>query len=257
MESGSSQTSSAFPNLPVEKIEGKNNSSLLNLDESHFPVLPIFNKIMLHKKAEGTLLADKSILICGRFLSHTTLTKYTFPACNFHIFIPETNTLYSTVMNSDECFSGSLKWNNNFFRQIRTSFCTSNSAKHVNKYYFTIANKSENGEDILQNSTQKYLELHLKIGDKMIVAVVLLLKEIVVSNPLNFFLEKCVEVDAELTKNCADALRHSFSKDNEIRMLKQDIQNIEDNARKNQKELITKFHYLNKEKKLKIKEHKG
>lgn len=243
--------------------ESKNNNE--DNDTSRFPLINIYNKIsILSKDSSGNLLKDKKdVYICGKMSSHASDIKYNFQACNFHIYIPADNTLYYSNMNSEDCFTNTLKWNYKLFKNIRE--CLTNSEVNLRRYYFIINNSSRDNsskekdrdkdkDDLELEANKNYLELHFYLKKRDIVVFRLLLEEIIQNDPYIYFINQVIIMD----NNCEEELlvkkKKKFKQDNEIKEIKNKIKEINDEYEKKTKEMIIKFNLLNKSK---IKEEKN
>ena len=244
--------------------ESKNDENI----NSILPVMNIFNKFPLSSKdSSGKIIEDNNniLYICGKMFNHTLLAKYNFPACDFYIYSSESNNLYHSNMNSEDCFTNSLKWNYKLFKNIRD--CLTNTVVNINKYYFIINNSSrENSSKTKDNekdelgleSNNNYLELHFLVKKRDIVAFRLLLEEIIVNEPIIYFINQVIELDSKNEEELLDKKRKQFKQDKEIKEIKNGIKDINDAYEKKTKELLIKFNMLNKskleeEKNLKIK----
>ena len=245
--------------------ESKNNYENIN---SILPIINIFNKFPLSSKdSSGNLIKDNNnlIYICGKMFNHTLLAKYNFPACDFFIYSPEKNNLYHSNMNSEDCFTNSLKWNYKLFKNIRQ--CLTNTEVNYNKYYFIINNSSKENsskvkdkekDELGMESNNNYLELHFLVKKRDIVAFRLLLEEIIVNEPNLYFINQVIELDNKNEEELIEKKRKQYKQNKEIKEIKNGIKEINDAYEKKTKELIIKFNMLNKskieeEKKLKIK----
>ena len=207
------------------------NSDLSNdtKDENlHFNTIGIINKIQLKKKLNNKLENDKIIYISGKMYSHTTVGNYLFQACDFYLFSSEDNKLYHSIMNSNDCFTNTLKWTSNFFKRIRASLNSKNQSK---KFYFIISEINDNNNDDIEINNKKFFELHFIIKKQDITSFRLLLEEIVENEPNIFFSNKIMELNKELE----DRVREK-----------------EDNFKNKKNEMITKFYLLIDEKNQKI-----
>ena len=140
-------------------------SKNLNDDESsNFPLINIYNKIPLSiRDSSGNLQLNENnyIYICGKMFSHTSLAKYSFEACEFYLYSPSERKLYHSLMNSEDCFSNAIKWNNKLFKNIRE--CLTKDDINIKKYYFIINNngkESKEKEELMLENNKTYLELH-------------------------------------------------------------------------------------------------
>ena len=88
-----------------------------------FDEITIFNQIKITEYLGKNLSSsseceDNKIHLCGKLFSHMVLAKYTFKACEFLVYFPANKFFFFTTMNSDECLTSTLKWNQNFFKII-------------------------------------------------------------------------------------------------------------------------------------------
>ena len=234
-----------------------NNNDTSNFSEDskekndHFNTIGIINKIQLKKKLDNNekLIDDKIIYISGKMYSHTTIGKYTFQACDFFLFFPEENKLYRSIMNSEDCFTNSLKWTPNFSKRIRASL---NSKKNSKNFYFIINNINFNNNDDIEINCKKFLELHFIVDKKDVTSFRLLLEEIVENEPFIFFNNKIIELNKELEINVREKEKKYFQKEFSINEIENNTKEKEKNFEKRKKEIITKFFLLIEEKNKKI-----
>ena len=237
--------------------ESKNNN--YELDNSILPIMNIYNKFPLcSKDSKGNINLDnnKLIYICGKMLSHTLLAKYNFPACDFYIYSPENNSLYHSNMNSEDCFTNSLKWNYKLFKNIRD--CLTNSEINIKKYYFAINNsaarensskeKDRERDELGMESNSNYLELHFIVKKRDIVAFRMLLEEIIVNDPNLYFINQVIDMDNKTGEELIEKKKKQFKQDKEIKEIENQIKEINDKYEKKTKEMIIKFNMLNKSK---------
>ena len=232
-------------------------------ENSILPLITIYNKFPLcSKDSTGKIIKDnnQSIYICGKMFSHTLLAKYDFPACDFYIYSPENNNLYHSSMNSEECFTNSLKWNYKLFKNVRE--CLTNTDINLKKYYFAINNSSsrENSskekererekerEELGMESNNNYLELHFFVKKRDIVAFRMLLEEIIVNEPNLYFISQVIELDNKNEEDLNEKKKKKYKQDKEINEIETNIKNINDEYEKKTKEVLIKFNMLNKSK---------
>ena len=231
-------------------------------ESSNFPLIKIYNKIPLVVKDDSESInfdKKKYIYICGKMLSHTSIAKYSFEACEFYIYSPWENKLYHSTMNSEDCFSNALKWNIKFFKNIRG--CLTTEEINIKKHYFIIninGKDSKEKEDLIFENNKTYLELHLIVKRKDVVAFRLLLEEIIQSDKDIFFMNQVMMLDNECEEDLLVKKKKKFKQDNELREIENYIKGINDNYERKTKEMLIKFNKLNKskieeEEKLKIK----
>ena len=228
------------------------NSDLSNdtKDENlHFNTIGIINKIQLKKKINNQLENDKIIYISGKMYSHTTVGNYLFQACDFYLFSSEDNKLYHSIMNSNDCFTNTLKWTSNFFKRIRASLNSKNQSK---KFYFIISEINDNNNDDIEINNKKFFELHFIIKKQDITSFRLLLEEIVENEPNIFFSNKIMELNKELEDRIREKEDKYFKKENSINEIENNIKEKEDNFKIKKNEMITKFYLLIDEKNKKI-----
>lgn len=240
-----------------------NNNEYAN---SILPLIHIFNKFPLcSKDSTGKIVKEeKYIYICGKMFSHSLLAKYNFPACDFQIYEQNNNQLYHSNMNSEDCFTNSLKWNFKLFKNIRN--CLTNSEINIKKYYFSINNassrenssKEKEKDELGIESNKNYLELHFFVKSRDIVAFRLLLEEIIVNEPFFYFINQIIEMDNNYEEDLLKKKFKKFKQDKEIKEIENTLKEMNDESEKKTKEMIIKFNKLNKskieeEKKLKIK----
>ena len=240
----------------------EDSKNMFDESSSNLPLIKIYNKIPLAiKDSSGNISLDKnnSLYICGKMFSHTSLAKYSFEACEFYIYSPWENKLYHSTMNSEDCFSNALKWNIKFFKNIRE--CLTTEEINIKKHYFIIninGKDSKEKEDLIFENNKTYLELHLIVKRKDVVAFRLLLEEIIQSDKDIFFMNQVMMLDNECEEDLLVKKKKKFKQDNELREIENYIKGINDNYEKKTKEMLIKFNKLNKskieeEEKLKIK----
>ena len=221
-----------------------------NKDEIlHFNTIGIINKIQLKKKINNQLENDKIIYISGKMYSHTTVGNYLFQACDFYLFSSEDNKLYHSIMNSNDCFTNTLKWTSNFFKRIRASL---NSKNQTKKFYFIISEINDNNNDEIEINNKKYFELHFIVKKQDITSFRLLLEEIVENEPNIFFSNKIIELNKELEDRVREKEEQYFKKEDSINEIENNIKEKEDNFKIKKNEMITKFYLLIEEKNKKI-----
>ncbi len=208
--------------------------------------------------------------------SHMILAKYSFKASEFLIYTPFNNKLFHSTMNSDECFTSTLKWNQNFFKKVR--LCLESSEK-INNTYFSI--NYEKKIDITINNTNRnamnnnirtnfeieeceyndvfidkkiYLELHFIVDSQDIIAFRMQLNHLIDDKPYNTLLNKLLEYDKQETEIIADRQIKLHDKQKEIDKMEKEIQKTEDDFIQFKKQSLYKLYYLNKEKNKKITE---
>ena len=194
---------------------------------------------------------------------HTTVAKYSFEACKFYLYSPSEKRLYYSSMNSDDCFSNAIKWNNKLFKNIRE--CLTKEQTNIKKYYFILNNNSKDSkekEDLIMENNKTYLELHFIVKKKDIVTFRLLLEEIIQNDNDIFFLNQVIMIDKECEEDLLNKKKKQFKQENEINEVESYIKGINDNYDKKTKEILIKFNKLNKskleeEEKLKIKLEKS
>ena len=228
------------------------NSDLSNdtKDENlHFNTIGIINKIQLKKKINNQLENDKIIYISGKMYSHTTVGNYLFQACDFYLFSPEDNKLYHSIMNSNDCFTNTLKWTSNFFKRIRASLNSKNQSK---KFYFIISEINDNNNDDIESNNKKFFELHFIVKNQDITSFRLLLEEIIENESNVFFSNKIIELNKELEDRVREKEEKYFKKEDSIKDIENNIKEKEDNFKNKKNEMITKFYLLIDEKNQKI-----
>jgi hypothetical protein len=228
------------------------NSDLSNdtKDENlHFNTIGIINKIQLKKKLNNKLENDKIIYISGKMYSHTTVGNYLFQACDFYLFSPEDNKLYHSIMNSNDCFTNTLKWTTNFFKRIRASLNSKNQSK---KFYFIISEINDNNNDDIESNNKKFFELHFIVKNQDITSFRLLLEEIIENESNVFFSNKIIELNKELEDRVREKEEKYFKKEDSIKDIENNIKEKEDTFKNKKNEMITKFYLLIDEKNQKI-----
>ena len=229
-----------------------NNSDLTNDNKEenlHFNTIGIINKIQLKKKLNNKLENDKIIYISGKMYSHTTVGNYLFQACDFYLFSPEDNKLYHSIMNSNDCFTNTLKWTTNFFKRIRASLNSKNQSK---KFYFIISEINDNNNDDIESNNKKFFELHFIVKNQDITSFRLLLEEIIENESNVFFSNKIIELNKELEDRVREKEEKYFKKEDSIKDIENNIKEKEDNFKNKKNEMITKFYLLIDEKNQKI-----
>ena len=228
------------------------NSDLTNDNKEenlHFNTIGIINKIQLKKKLNNKLENDKIIYISGKMYSHTTVGNYLFQACDFYLFSPEDNKLYHSIMNSNDCFTNTLKWTTNFFKRIRASLNSKNQSK---KFYFIISEINDNNNDDIESNNKKFFELHFIVKNQDITSFRLLLEEIIENESNVFFSNKIIELNKELEDRVREKEEKYFKKEDSIKDIENNIKEKEDNFKNKKNEMITKFYLLIDEKNQKI-----
>lgn len=233
------------------------------------------------------------LIVCGKFFAHKLHTKYNFQACDFLIYYPGLkNNIFHSEMLSEDCFTSSLKWNENFFRKIYLALTepvikngyfsifyerdnTQNKMSECNINYKTkkleieinLPNKidetiEENdifqdldlGNDVPIENKNKFLELHFLVDNKDITAFRLLLKEIYDENPINTILKKALEFEKHESNRLSDKQKSFSIKEIEMENLKKSVIEKQGVLEKKRREYMYKFYLLNKEKNKKINE---
>ena len=221
---------------------------------SDFPLISIYNKFPLASKdSSGNIIKDdKYIYICGKMFKHSSQAKYNFPACEFYLYSPNTNELYHSNMNSEDCFTNTLQWNYKLFKNIRE--CLTNSEVNFKRYYFIINNSSsrekasKEKDDLEIEANRIYLELHFFIKKKDIVSFRLLLEEIIENEPYLYFIDKVIKLDNEYVEELEKKKRKKYKQDKELEEIKVNIKQKNDVYEKKIKEMIIKFKLLKKSK---------
>jgi len=227
-------------------------------------------------------------IIWGKFFPHKLNSKYNFQACNFVIYYPELkNSLFYSEMFSEDCFTNSLKWNENFFKKVRMSFSdhiskstyfgiyyerpiednlnniTNNNSDK--KFEIQIDNKNideeddlfkdfDFGDDKIYDNKKKYLELHFSVENTDIIAFRLNLKEVYDEDPINSIMNKVLEFEKIEDAKLFYKQRQFSENEMEIVKLKNTLMQKEMLLEKQKREYIYKFYLLNKEKNKKINE---
>ena len=225
-------------------------------------------------------------IVCGKFLPHKLNNKYNFQACEFAIYYPVLkNTLFYSEMLSEDCFTNSLKWNENFFKKIRMSFTDHISKSSYFRIYYERPNIEESdnildsndkrleiqinnenaegeeddlfkdfdfGDDKKFEDKKKYLELHFVVGDTDIIAFRLNLKEVYDENPINTIMTKALEYEKVENANLLHKQKQFSENEMEIVKLKNTLEKKETLLEKQKREFLYKFYLLNKEKNKKI-----
>ena len=243
----------------MDSNDEESTNNKIETDNSILPLISIYNKFYLcSKDSSGNIIKEKNklIYICGKMFSHTLLAKYNFPACDFYLYSKEKNNLYHSSMNSEDCFTNSLKWNYKLFKNIRD--CLINSEINIKKYYFAINNSSsrENSskekvrekDELGMESNNNYLELHFLVKKKDIVAFRLLLEEIIINDPHLHFIGQVIELDNKIEDDLIEKKKKKFRQDKEIKEIENIIKENNDKYEKKTKEMIIKFNMLNSSK---------
>lgn len=227
------------------------------------------------------------VIICGKFFPHKLNNKYNFQACEFVIYYPPLkNILFYSEMYSEDCFTNSLKWNENFFKKVRMSFSDHISKSSYFGVYYERANPDESNKDLNSNdkkleihinkedvdeeedlfkdfdfgdekkfeNKKKYLELHFVVGETDIIAFRLNLKEVYDENPINTIMNKVMEYEKIENANLLHKQKQFSENEMEIVKLKNTLATKEMMLEKQKREYIYKFYLLNKEKNKKINE---
>ena len=245
-------------------------------DVSHtkFDEITIFNQIKLNEYLDQTLSSDSEgnrIYICGKLFSHVVTAKYSFKACEFLIYIPFDNKLFYSSMNSDECFTSTLKWNQNFFKKIRLCVESSDGLKNT---YFAISEEKKidnarkakvnpqdnlilSDEDETENeySDKKiFLDLHFIVDNQDIIVFRMLLNHLIDDKPFDTLLNKLLKYDKEESEKIIHKQIKLYEKQKEIEKMENEITQAEDGFKLFKKQSLYKLYYLNKEKNKKISE---
>jgi hypothetical protein len=238
----------------------------------------IFNCIKIRNFLDKTYQEPEKVYICGKMKEHSIGVKYSFPACEFYVYLPSELRMFYSEMNSEMCFTQNLKWNQNFFKKIRLSLESADTFKNT---YFSInyasqekipddeeilgniktakynsateKKDSDNEEDFVEND-KIYLELHFLVEGKDIPAFKLLLHNSNVENPLNMLINKVIEIDKVESQNYEDSQIKNFEKEKEITKMENEINKETKKLEKRKKEYLYKFYFLNKEKNKKYNE---
>lgn len=269
----------------------KNEDERINtIDELNF-FTHINLKNYLDNEFNESEIANNSskAIICGKFFPHKLNNKYNFQACEFVIYHPALkNTLFYSEMLSEDCFTNSLKWNENFFKKVRMSFSdhiskssyfgiyyerpyqqeTNNNNLNSNYKKLEIQINNENadeeeedlfkdfdfGDDKKFENKMKYLELHFLVGVTDLIAFRLNLKEVYDENPVNTILIKALEFEKNENSKLLHKQKQFSENEMEIVKLKNTLEKKEMLLEKQKREFIYKFYLLNKEKNKKINE---
>jgi hypothetical protein len=254
----------------------------------------IFNCIRIKNFLDKNYEEPEKVYICGKMKEHSIGVKYSFPACEFYVYLPGEMKMFYSEMNSEMCFTQNLKWNQNFFKKIKLSLESSDLLKNT---YFSINygsqekfekeekssenendrgiasknnnlsnNSSNKKSDIVSNPSNEnefaenekiFLELHFLVEDKDIPAFRLLLHNSNVENPLNLLINKVIEIDKIESQKYEECLSKNFEKDKDITQMEREINRETKKLEKRKKDYLYKFYYLNKEKNKKLNELSG
>lgn len=260
-------------------------------NNNKFESRAIFNYIRVKSFLGEVLPNDQKIFICGKMFEHSTLTKYYFKSSEFLVYCPFNNKLYSSEMYSDDSFSDSLKWNNNYFKKIRACL---DSSEWIKNTYFIISyednnniksmeNTAENNNDIIIDNEleiqevntevvnkdeididkemnnnfikdKMYLELHFIVESHDIVAFKLLLQEYKEDKPQFVILNKLLDYDKSESQIYNQKIDKTIKLEEEINKMEKEINIEKDQLEMRKKQYLYKFYYLNKEKNKKINE---
>lgn len=223
------------------------------------------------------------VIICGKFFSHKLNNKYNFKACDCVIYYPTLkNTLFYSEMFSEDCFTNSLKWNENFFKKLRMSFSDypSKSSYFGIFYERAVENDIKCGEKNLEikinneimdeeddlfkdfdfgderksENNNKYLELHFLVENKDIIAFRLKLREVYDDNPIKTIMSRVLENERIENEKLIYKQKQFSENELEIIKIKNTLKQKEMILEKQKREYIYKFYLLNKEKNKKINE---
>lgn len=247
--------------------------------QTKFDELTIFNQIKLTEYLGIPLIPsseieDNKFYICGKLFSHMIFAKYSFKACEFLVYLPFNQKLFYSSMASDECFTSTLKWNQNFFKKVSLCMESTDSIKNT---YFSInyekkidivINSNKQGKNNLQlvpseqiededfecTDKKMYLELHFIVDNQDIIAFRMLLNHLIDDRPFNTLLNKLLEYDKEASDRIIKNQKKLYEKQKEIERMEKEIQQSEDNFNEYKKHSLYKLYYLNKEKNKKISE---
>jgi hypothetical protein len=234
-----------------------------NFSKQTFPEISVFTCVKLKSYLDENLTDENSsIFITGKFFEHTT-HKYNFKACEFYLFHPFKNKMFYSVMNSDECFTNSLKWNTNFFKKIRNCFIDSEMLKNTN---FVIAyDKEENNEikvtelndadDFEMNQLNEkkfFFEIYFLVEGKEITAFRLLLKNLIDDKPYITLMNKLFEYEKFEDEKLMHKQKILNEKENDLNKLENQIKTTEEAFIEKKTDFLAKFYLLLEEKDKKI-----
>jgi hypothetical protein len=220
---------------------------------------------------------NEKVVLCGKMNEHSILnSRQSFKACDFLIYLPSVGKLFHSEMESLDCFTGSLKWNLNFFKKVRLCLETPEGVKNTN-FSINYEQKEEKGGiilDSLDNSVLKsepqeqieisdeiefterkmYLELHFIVETQDIIAFRLKLNHLLQDNPQLLLMNKFLEFEKIENDKLMKKQQKSYEYDMDISRMEKEINKANENLEKKKKQYLFKFYYLNKEKNKKINE---
>ncbi len=203
---------------------------------------------------------NNQAFLCGKMNEHSIQAKYDFKACEFYIYIPSKRTIFYSEMQSEDCFTNSLKWNYNFFKKLRLCLQTSDNIK--NTYFsFNYLDEKDKGicsspdtDDFIIPERQICFELHFVVDTQDITAFKLILKPLIDDNPYQTILNHALELDKIETDKLSNKQIKLYEREMETERMNNEIKLAEDGLAERKKEYMSKFYYLNKEKNKKIAE---
>ena len=179
-------------------------------------------------------------------------------------------------MNSEECYSNSLKWNYSFFKKIRN--CFSEKEKSKNAYYCINYEKTEreikknnskiniklnndDDDDLLDifeiKEKKMFFEIHFIHNEQDITAFRLYLKPNMEDKPYLAITKKLLEMDKIEGENLANKQAMLNTKEKDLASMEKIIKDTEDAFTERKKQYLAKFNLLIKEKNKKIQSLKG
>jgi hypothetical protein len=226
-----------------------------------FPEISIFTSFKLRSYLDADINETNNfIFITGKLFEHTA-HKYNFKACEFYIYSPFNNKMFYSIMNSDECFTNSLKWNPNFFKKIRNCFIDPDVMKNT---FYTVSHISDDNQirvtelndddDIDLNIPEKniYFEIYFQVEGKEINAFRLLLKPLLEDKPYISLINRLFEYEKFEEQKLAIKQKIQNEKENDLLILEKQIKTTEDSFIEKKNDYIGKFYLLLTEKEKKI-----
>jgi hypothetical protein len=226
-----------------------------------FPEISVFTSFKLSSYLDGPLEENSNfIFVTGKMFEHTA-HKYTFKAGEFYIYCPFNNKMFYSIMNSDECFTNSLKWNPNFFKKIRNSFIDSEAIKHtsytvkyeredINEIKVTEFNDDGDLDGVVDRNI--FFEINFIVESQEIVAFRLLLKPLLDDKPYITLINRLFEFEKYEDEKLREKQKVLMEKENDLVNLERQIKDTEDVYQAKKTDYLGKFYLLLQEKDKKI-----
>lgn len=193
---------------------------------------------------------NNEIFIIGKLNSHLCNTKYNFDACN--LYISYQNKVYHSIMKSEECYSNSLKWTQNFFMKIRKALIFPEN--YTNSTKFLISSEIVKDENEFTEEEYTYFKIIMQVEDKEITVFRLLLKEIIDDDADFIFIDKLNQIEREINKKLKEKQKILQNNVIELNKLKEQNKVNEEKFSEEKKNFLIKFYHIYNEKEQKIQE---